>query len=352
MFLSERARAIAPYTAGEQPSDKRYVKLNTNENPYPPSPLAAEALKKFDADRLRLYPRPDADGLRAAIAKAEGVSPENVFCGNGSDEVLALCFPAFFDTDGKGACFAEYTYSFYDVFARFFSVPCVKIPMKEEFYLDFDRMGACSCDGYLIANPNAPTGVGVPRGEMERFISSVPDRIVIADEAYMDFFGESCVPLTACYRNLLVVKTFSKSYSLAGIRCGYAVGDAALIDGLFRMKDCFNSYPVDAVCQEVCGAAIADAKYHAETVSRVVAERGRLREALLALGFTVPESRANFLFAGRSRLSGAEIYRQLKDRGVLVRYWEKPFLRDFCRITVGTREQNDVLIAKLKEILA
>lgn len=348
-FLSRKARSVVPYTAGEQPQDKRYVKLNTNENPYPPSPRVQEALARFQAERLTLYPSPNADALRAGIAAAEGVETENVFCGNGSDEVLFLCFPAFFNADGA-VCFPQITYSFYEVFAAFHGIRTVQVPLAE-FSIDLQKLAQTPCEGYFIANPNAPTGVGIGRDEMERFIASVPEKLVIADEAYMDFFGESLVPLTKRYANLLVVKTFSKSYSLAGIRCGYAIGDPALIDGLFRMKDCMNSYPLDAVCQAVCLAAIGDSEYRDRTAALVRAERERVRNELLRLGFTVPESKANFLFAGRARLGGGEIYSRLKEEGVLVRFWDKPFLRDFCRITIGTREQNDILLEKLNLIL-
>ena len=350
-FLSRKARTVLPYTAGEQLRDRQYVKLNTNENPYPPSPRVTEVLARVAGDDLRRYPRPDAGLLRAAVAEREGVSPENVFCGNGSDEVLALSFPAFFDGDGAGACFADITYSFYEVFASFFGIPHTVVPLRGDFTLDLAAMQQTPCRGYYIANPNAPTGIGVHRDAMEAFVAAAKDKIVIADEAYMDFFGESLAPLTKHYPNLLVVKTFSKSYSLAGIRCGYAVGDAALIEGLFRMKDCFNSYPVDAVCEAVCTAALSDEGYHQRTTARIVQERERLRGALLALGFTVPKSDANFLFAGRAARSGKEIYTRLKQEGVLVRFWDKPVLRDFCRITVGTPEENDVLLQKLENIL-
>lgn len=351
-FLSKKARAIAPYTAGEQLRDRTYIKLNTNENPYPPSPAAAQALRTFPAQELRRYPRPDADDLRAAIALAEGVSPENVFCGNGSDEVLALSFPAFFDGEGAGACFADLTYSFYEVFAAFFGIPKKIVPLKADFTMDLAAMRAQDCQGYYIANPNAPTGVGIGRAEMEEFVASVPDKIVILDEAYMDFFGESCVPLTKKYANVLVVRTFSKSYSLAGMRCGYAVGSAALIAGLLRMKDCFNSYPVDAVAQAVCRAAIGDRPYYEGVIARVKAERERLQAALRGMGFTVPESRANFLFAGRGAVGGRQVYEGLKAQGVLVRHWDGPLLNDFVRITVGTPEENTILLEKLQNILS
>ena len=350
-FLSRKAQAIVPYTAGEQLRDREYVKLNTNENPYPPSPRAAEALRTFRAEELRRYPRPDAGFLRAAVAKKEGVLPENVFLGNGSDEVLALSFPSFFDGDGAGACFADLTYSFYPVFAQFFGIPQHIVPLRQDFTLDLDAMRAVPCRGYYIANPNAPTGVGICRSEMEAFVASVPEKVVVLDEAYMDFFGESCAPLTKRYANVLVVKTFSKSYSLAGIRCGYAVGDAALIEGLTRMKDCFNSYPVDSVAEAVCAAAVADAQYYARVTEQVIAERSRLQTALRERGFTVPESRANFLFAGRGRADGRTLYEGLKARGVLVRFWDKPVLRDFVRITVGSYEENTVLLKELDDIL-
>ncbi len=351
-FFSKKARGIAPYTAGEQLRDKTYIKLNTNENPYPPSPRVKEVLERFPAEDLRLYPRPDADLLRQAIAEREGVSPENVFCGNGSDEVLALSFPAFFDPDGAGACFADITYSFYEVFAAFFGIPTRIVPLLADFTFDLDALHRTDCQGYYIANPNAPTGIGIGRETLEQFAVSVPDRIVILDEAYMDFFGESCVPLIGRCPNVLVVKTFSKSYALAGIRCGYAIGDRALIAALLRMKDCFNSYPVDGVAQAVCTAAVQDTAYYSAVTQNVVSERKRVQNALRDMGFTVPESASNFLFAGRAKAGGKEIYTRLKEAGVLVRFWDKPVLRDFVRITVGTAEQNDALLRQLKEILS
>ena len=223
-FLSRRARTIAPYTGGEQPSDRRYVKLNTNENPYPPSPRAMVAYREYDLDSLKLYPPLEMRALREAIAAAEGVRPENVFCGNGSDEVLALCFPAFFDADGAGAAFADVTYSFYPVFCEFFGIPHTIVPLEEDFTQDLSKLTAARAQGVLVANPNAPTGIGIPLGQIEPFVAANAGRVVILDEAYMPFFGQSAVPLTEKYENLLVVKTFSKGYSLAGIRCGYAIG--------------------------------------------------------------------------------------------------------------------------------
>ena len=242
-FLSKKARSVTPYTAGEQPSDRQYVKLNTNENPYPPSPKALEAYRRYDFSTLNLYPPLAMQGLRQAIAAAEGVLPEQVFCGNGSDEILALCFAAFFDADGDGAAFADITYSFYPVFADFFSIPHTVVPLEEDFTQDLGKLSETRAQGLLVANPNAPTGIGIPRAEIEVFVRRNAYRTVIIDEAYMPFYNESAVPLVHSHQNLLVVKTFSKGYSLAGMRCGYAVGSPALIDGLERCRDCFNSYP-------------------------------------------------------------------------------------------------------------
>ncbi len=350
-FFSRRARTIAPYTAGEQPKSGIFVKLNTNENPYPPSPRVAEAVAAFPCERLRLYPNPDGDSLRDAVAAFEGVERENVYLSNGSDEALALAFAAFFD-DVRAACFADVTYSFYEVFAAMFGVTTRIVPLKEDFTLDIAGMRAADCAGYFIANPNAPTGIATAAEEMEKWIASMPERLFVIDEAYADFSGETCVPLTEKYGNLLVVKTFSKSHSLAGIRCGYAVGAPALIGGLMRMKNSFNSYPVDALCMAVCAASLSDRAYHEETVKRVAEERERLKKGLCGLGLTVLPSRSNFLFAGRGKVPAGEIYARLKAEGVLVRHWNKPRIADFCRITVGTPEQDDILLEKLKIILS
>lgn len=350
-FLSQKALSVTPYAAGEQPDDKQYVKLNTNENPYPPSPRALEAYRNYDFSTLNLYPPLQMRALRESIAAAEGVRPENVFCGNGSDEILALCFPAFFDEGGAGAAFADITYSFYPVFADFFSIPYTFVPLEEDFTLSLARLTAAKAQGLIVANPNAPTGIGIPRGEIEAFVAENAHRAVIVDEAYMPFYGQSAVPLTARYKNLLVVKTFSKGYSLAGMRCGYAIGDVSLIDGLERCRDCFNSYPVDRICQAVCAAAIADAGYYRQMNALVIAERGRLTEELQKLGFFVLPSQTNFVFARHGRLAGRAVYEGLKERGVLVRHFQKPRIQEFCRITVGSRAQNDALLAALRAML-
>ncbi len=350
-FYSKLAREIQPYTAGEQPKGIE-IKLNANENPYPPAPRVKAALESFQAEELKYYPPLDGMALRRAIAETEGVEPGQIFLGNGSDEVLAFSFAAFFDPDGAGACFPDITYSFYPVYARLFSIPVIEIALRQDFTIDLSALSAQNCQGYYLANPNAPTGIGIPREEMERFLQAVPDRLVIADEAYMDFYGQSLAPLVGRYSNLLVVKTFSKSYSLAGIRCGYAIGQAPLIDALCRIRDSFNSYPVDRVCQAVCLAALQDREYHEHTVALVCSERERVRDALLERGFCVPQSSTNFLFAGRAKMSAKHIYLALKERGVLVRYWDRPRICDFCRITIGTKEENDILLKTLDQILS
>lgn len=350
-FLSKTAREIAPYTAGEQPADRQYVKLNTNENPYPPSPEALKAYRDYDFSSLKLYPPLEMRALREAIAAAEGVGAENVFCGNGSDEILALCFPAFFDADGDGAAFADVTYSFYPVFAEFFKIPKKILPLEEDFSLDLEKLTQTPAQGVIVANPNAPTGIGIPLGEIEAFVQGNSGRVVILDEAYMPFFDQSAVPLTKKYDNLVVVKTFSKGYSLAGMRCGYAVADPALISGLERCRDCFNSYPVDRICQAVCAAAIGDKAYYDRVNALVISERERLSRALASLGFTVLPSKANFVFAKHAALSGREVYEALRARGVLVRHFQKPRISEYCRITVGSREENDALLRALGEFI-
>lgn len=350
-FLSKTAREIAPYTAGEQPADRQYVKLNTNENPYPPSPEALKAYRDYDFSSLKLYPPLEMRALREAIAAAEGVGAENVFCGNGSDEILALCFPAFFDADGDGAAFADVTYSFYPVFAEFFKIPKKILPLEEDFSLDLEKLTKTPAQGVIVANPNAPTGIGIPLGEIEAFVRENSGRVVILDEAYMPFFDQSAVPLTKKYDNLVVVKTFSKGYSLAGMRCGYAVADPALISGLGRCRDCFNSYPVDRVCQAVCAAAIGDKAYYDRVNALVISERERLSRELASLGFTVLPSKANFVFAKHAALSGREVYEALRARGVLVRHFQKPRISEYCRITVGSREENDALLRALGEFI-
>ena len=353
MPLSARANSAKPYVAGEQPQDRRYIKLNTNENPYPPAPSVRAALDGLDYERLRLYPDPYSTDLRAAVAAAEGVKPQNVFVGNGSDEVLALAFAALLD-ERLPVLTADVTYSFYPVFCRLFGLQHKTVPLDAQYRWHADDYRGQPCGGIVVANPNAPTSLAVPAKDIERLAHARPDVTVICDEAYIDFADRatSTVPLTASCPNLLTVKTFSKSYGLAGMRCGYAVGSPDLIDGLCRIKDSFNSYPVDTVSQRVCAAAVADRAYLAGRVAAVKATRARLTGALRAQGYEVADSDTNFLFVTVPGGDGQRAYELLRARGVLVRYFSAPRLCDKLRITVGSDAEADELLRATAAVLA
>lgn len=350
-YLSRRCKSILPYTAGEQPQDKRYVKLNTNECPYPPSPEVEKTLKEFDAGRLRLYPDPENKKLVAAIADRHGLSPENVFVGNGSDEVLCMCFPAFFDENDEIA-YADVTYSFYKVWAHMFDVKSRKIPLDDEFkLLHTDYLDLQGVKGIIICNPNAPTGTPIGRLDLLKIVESNPDKLVIVDEAYGEFASCSVANRVCDYPNLLVVKTFSKAYALAGARCGYALGNKALIDGLKLVKNSMNSYTVNALTEAIVVAALEDKKYYAGVIDKINAEREETADALREMDFEVLPSSSNFIFAKHKRLSGSEIYFQLKENGVLVRHFKSDRISDFVRITIGTHEEMKVLLSEVKKIV-
>ncbi len=353
-MLSRLAKTLTPYTAGEQPREKT-IKLNTNENPYPPSPRVAETLAGFDAAKYRLYPDPDARALCRAIAEYEGVAPENVFVGNGSDEVLSFAFAAFFGGEDKPIAIADVTYSFYKVFASLYGSVCREIPLLGDMRADIKAFAAAaerSC-GAVIAQPNAPTSLAESAEDILGIVRAFGGKTVIVDEAYADF---SRVPSLARhiaeYPGLLVVKTFSKSRSLAGARCGYAIGGAELINALRTVKDCFNSYPVNAVTAAVAEAAIADDGYFRDCVAKIKATRSRMTDGLRALGFDVPDSDANFVFAAHPRFGGEYLQKELRRRGVVVRRFDAPRVRDRLRITVGTEEDTDSLLSALAEICA
>lgn len=350
-YLSRRCKSILPYTAGEQPQDKKYVKLNTNECPYPPSPEVEKTVKDFETGRLRLYPDPENSKLVSAIAKKHGVSEENVFVGNGSDEVLCMCFPAFFDENDTVA-YADVTYSFYKVWAHMFDVRSLKIPLDEEFkLLHTDYVNIQGVKGIIICNPNAPTGTAIGRLDLLKIVETNPDKIVIVDEAYGEFASASVASRVNDYPNLLVVKTFSKAYALAGARCGYALGNAALIDGLKRIKNSMNSYTVNALTEAIVIAALSDKKYYAEIVDKINAQREETADALRELDFEVLPSSSNFIFARHKFISGSEIYFQLKENGVLVRHFKSDRISDFVRITIGTKEEMKALLTEVKKIV-
>ena len=348
-FFSGQLSQLAPYTPGEQPKDKNYVKLNANESPYPPSPGVAAALNAREAAGLRLYSDATATELKTALANQYRVGPENVFVSNGSDEALNFAFLAY-ATDGRGAAFADLTYSFYPVFCDLYHIQADVIPLKEDFSLDpRDYYGRNQT--IVIANPNAPTGLALSRDEIEGIIKANPDSVVVIDEAYVDFGGESCVPLTQKYPNLLVVQTYSKSRSMAGARLGYAIGDASLIQDLETIKFSTNPFNVNQLTMKAGAAALAEQSYYDENCKKIMETRDYTTRELEKLGFSVLPSKTNFIFAKKPGLAGAALYQGLKERGVLVRYFDKDRIRDYNRITIGTREQMDILLEKVRELL-
>ena len=347
-FLSGALRQLVPYVPGEQPHQRRYIKLNTNESPYPPAPGVLRAVGVEAAD-LRLYPDPEARELKAALAARHHVGPENIFVGNGSDEVLNFAFLAF-ASDGRGAAFADITYGFYPVFCSLYHIPTRIVPLRENFTLnpeDYYGLGRT----IVLANPNAPTGLALSRTQVEEIVKANQDSVVIVDEAYVDFGGESCVELTRRYGNLLVVQTFSKSRSLAGARLGFAVGNRELIADLETIKFSTNPYNVNRLTLRAGAEALAEQRYYDKCCQAIMETRDRTAEQLRGMGFTVLPSRTNFLFVCREGLDGAAIYRGLKDRGVLVRHFDQARIQDFVRVTVGTPEQMNTFLEKLRELL-
>ena len=349
-FWSQIAHALSPYTPGEQPRIAGLVKLNTNESPFGPSPLALEAMRAAAADTLRLYPDPEATELREALAAHHGVTPEQVFVGNGSDEVLAHAFAALLK-QRRPLLFPDVSYSFYPVWAQLFGVACETVPLDGDMRLRVEDYRRAS-GSIVIANPNAPTGIALPRAEIARLLDEHPGIPVVIDEAYVDFGGESAVPLIADHPNLLVVQTMSKSRALAGLRVGYALGDVELIEALRRVKDSFNSYPLGRIAQAGATASVRDDPCFRESCARIVAGREAMTRELVKLGFVVLPSSANFVFATHPARSGPEFAAALRERGVLVRHFNKPRTAPYLRITVGTQDDTRRLIAAAADILA
>ena len=348
-FISKEADALAPYTPGEQPQDQQYIKLNTNESPFPPSPKVMKALTRAEVLKLNLYSDPTCAALNAAIAKHFELQPENVLSGNGSDEVLAFAFRAFCG-EGKGVAFADITYGFYKSQVALFGLEATRIPLREDFTLNVDDY--MDFPGTIvIANPNAPTGIAVPRADIQRLLEADPDRVVIVDEAYVDFGAESCVPMIFRYDNLLVVQTMSKSRSLAGGRVGYALGSPALIEALNRVKYSFHPYNVNRLSMLAGAAAVGDDAYFQKCTAAVAGNREWTRKELEALGFTVLPSSANFLFAKSDSIPGGELYRRLKENGILVRWFDADRIRDYVRITIGSLEQMVALVDQLDQMM-
>ncbi len=347
---AQRMKTLTPYVPGEQPQDRKYIKLNTNENPYPPSPKIDGLLKNFDIERLRLYPDPLADTLRQKIALKYDVKKENVFVGNGSDEVLSFAFYAFFDSTDGPLLFPEFTYSFYPVYCDFYSIDYLTVPLRKDFSLDIkaylDIKKSC---GIIFPNPNAPTGIYLPIGDLITLLENFPpNKVVVVDEAYIDFGGQSAAGLIERFKNLLVVQTLSKSMSLAGLRMGFAIGDKGLIDSLFTVKDSFNSYPVDMLAQKVSEIAIEDNTYYKAITGEIIDDREMLSKALAKIGWEVLPSTANFVFARKKGVAGKIVYQTLKQKGILVRYFDIEGIKDFVRITIGTGDQLSALIKEVE----
>lgn len=350
-FWSPLVRELEPYVPGEQPKIANLLKLNTNENPYPPSPKVVEAVQSVlanQADVLKLYPDPDATELKQAIATQQGIPMSHVFVGNGSDEVLAHIFKAFFVQD-KPLLYPDISYSFYPVYSQLFEIESKPIPLNEQFELcvaDYQQENG----GIIITNPNAPTGRAIGLAEIEQLLTQNPDSVVVIDEAYVDFGAESAVKLIEKYENLVVCQTTSKSRSLAGLRVGYAMAQPHLIAGLEAVKNSFNSYPIDRFAIVAGVASFLDQTYFEQQCQKVIANREQLVEQLTALGFDVLPSKANFVFA-RHQQNASDIAQKLRELDIIVRYFNKPRINQFLRITVGTAEQNQRLIDGLASIL-
>ena len=354
-FWSDKIKEIEPYTPGEQPKDKKYIKLNTNENPYPPSSKVIEKIKSMNLEDLKLYPDPDVTELAKVIAEYfsnkinDKVTRKQVFIGNGSDEVLAFIFMTFFNAGDK-VYYPDITYSFYPVYADLFNVEEVKIPLNDSFEIEIQKY--FGLDGHIIiANPNAPTSIALKLDEIEEIVKNNPNQLVIVDEAYVDFGAESAVKLINKYDNVLVVQTFSKSRSMAGIRLGYALGCESIIEGLNRLKFSFNSYTIDRISIEAGIESFKDNEYFEKTNAKIIQTREKTSEKLKKLGFKVLNSSANFIFISHNKVFAGDLYKQLKENGVLVRYFAKDRIDNYLRVTIGTNEEMRIFIEKLEKII-
>ena len=348
-FLSPTLAAVTPYTPGEQPQDQQYIKLNTNESPYLPSPAVIAAVSEHEVEKLRLYSDPACADLLKAAAAHFGLQPEQIMPGNGSDENLFFALRAFCDADHPLA-YADITYGCYGVWCGLMHIPSHIIPLKEDFTLDpKDYYGLNQT--IVLANPNAPTGIALPRAEIEGILKANPDSVVIVDEAYVDFGGESCVPLIDQYENLLVVQTFSKSRQLAGARLGLAMGNAKLIADLNRVKFSLNPYNINRLTLKAGQAALEDTAYFEKTRAAIMDTRAWTMQQLTDRGFTVLDSRANFVFASTKRINGGVLYKKLKENGILVRHFDAPRIENWLRITIGTPEQMQALMDAVDKIL-
>ena len=346
---TKNLRNIEPYVPGEQSKDKDIVKINANENPYPPSPKAAEVLKSFDTNKLRFYPSANSTKLKEAIAKYYKVDVSNVFVGNGSDDVLAVAFQSFFNSE-KPIVYPDLTYSFYPVWCSLFSIKYKNYPVGDDFRInpeDYKEKNG----GVVIPNPNAPTSLGEGLDFVEKILNYNQDSVVIIDEAYVDFGGTSSIPLIDEYENLLVTGTFSKSRSLAGLRIGFAIGSKALIDVMEAVKNSYNSYTVDSLSIEMGAASIDDDEYFKSTCKKVIKTRERVTIELEKLGFDILDSQTNFIFATHNKHNMKSLFEYLKTQKVFIRYFSLPRIENYVRITIGTNEEMDIFLEKTKEFI-
>ncbi|WP_439528202.1 histidinol-phosphate transaminase [Pannonibacter sp.] len=348
-FWSSAVHALEPYVAGEQPNVPNLVKLNTNECPYAPSQRVLDEIAAATDTRLRLYPDPTSADLRQAIAARFGLTSEEVFVGNGSDEVLAFAFAGILKHDTP-LLQPDITYSFYKTYARLFDITVEEIPLDANFRVDVSDYN-CPCGAIILSNPNAPTGTALPLEEIEKLVSGHPDQAVLIDEAYVDFGAETAASLVPRHENLLVVQTFSKSRALAGLRVGFALGQRPLIEALERMRDSFNSYPLDRLAQAAAKAAIEDEAWFIEIRSKIIANREMVTAELRSRGFEVLSSSANFVFARHPAHQGADLARRLREQAVLVRHFNKPRIADFLRITIGTVEECRQFLRAIDQII-
>ena len=349
-YWSDVVTQLTPYVPGEQPRLSKLVKLNTNEHPYLPAPGVMQAIASVDGDALRRYPDPESVELREAFARRNNLQAEQVFLGNGSDEVLAHIFQALFKHP-LPLLFPDITYSFYPVWCELYQVSWRTVPLQADFTVDPEDYRGDN-GGIIIPNPNAPTGIVMGLDSIRVLLEQNPDSVVVIDEAYIDFGGDSAVALIPDFDNLLVVQTMSKSWALAGLRVGVAMGNAELIEGLQRVKNSFNSYPLDVLAQRAALAALADEPYFDSSCRRVVDSRERLSAAMIGLGFEVLPSAANFIMARYPGRSAAELFQQLRSRGIIVRYFDRPRIDQYLRISIGTDEQCDELLSALTELVS
>ena len=345
-FFSKSLASLTPYTPGEQPQDKEYVKLNTNESPFPPS-ARAQAMAAKAAQKLQLYPDPTCRVLRERLGALYGLTPDEVVVTNGSDEVLSFAFMAFCD---KGAIFPDITYGFYRVFADLYRVPFEEIPLKDDFTIDINAYKGRS-ETVFIANPNAPTGIPLTVAQIEEIVASNPDRVVVVDEAYVDFGGDSCAPLVTKYDNLLVTGTFSKSRSMADARLGFGFANPALIRDLETLRYSTNPYNINRMTMAAGLGQLVDEEETRHNCRTIVENRQYTITMLSQMGFDVLPSAANFVFAKHPAIGGKNLYLRLKEKGILVRHFDKPRLKEYNRITIGSREQMDALLTAIKDIL-